>query len=228
MGESETLHLARRPDPEPPELRIDDLAQELLLPLQAVRLGMGLVRRQTPRAPEVIKKIDATLQAMERTVGELLDVSRPHSEGRLLAEPRIGLAGICRSVITDVSVGYPERTIVLNADDEACGSWDGERVRELVRKLLANALRHGAKDAPVELSVIDLGERALLAVVHRGEPIPADLREHLFDPFQPGVGEGLYLVKRTVEALGGSVEVDSDEAWTAFRVTLPAAERGGG
>jgi hypothetical protein len=50
---------------------LGDLAQELLLPLQAVRLGMVLVRRRTPRAPEVIEKIDATLQAMERTVGEL-------------------------------------------------------------------------------------------------------------------------------------------------------------
>jgi signal transduction histidine kinase len=97
MGQSEALHLARRAPARQPELLLGDLAQELLLPLQAVRLGMVLVRRQTPRAPEVIQKIDATLQAMERTVGE------------------------------------------LNAHDEAYGSWDGERLRPLVRNVLANA-----------------------------------------------------------------------------------------
>jgi hypothetical protein len=71
MGQSEALHLARRAHLKQPELFIGDLAQELLLQLQAVRLGMVLVGRQTPRAPEVIEKINATLQAMERTVGEL-------------------------------------------------------------------------------------------------------------------------------------------------------------
>ncbi len=81
MGQSEALRLARG-TPGEPELRIGDLAQELLLPLQAVRLGMVLVRRQTPRASQVITKMDATLQALERVVDELLDISHDPSAER--------------------------------------------------------------------------------------------------------------------------------------------------
>jgi hypothetical protein len=81
MGQSHALELPRG-TPDEPEVRIGDLAQELLLPLQAVRLGMVLVRRQTPRASQVITKMDATLQAMERVVDQLLDASQGLSAGR--------------------------------------------------------------------------------------------------------------------------------------------------
>jgi signal transduction histidine kinase len=225
---SEAIDFRPRTDSQEPELRIDDVAQELLPSLQAVRLGVALVRRETPGASAVIRQIDLTLQAMERIVDELLDVGRARSEG-LLAREGTSLAGICRSVVTDVSIRHPHRAILLMAHDEARGSWDGGRLRQVVRNLLANALQYGARDAPVELTVIDLGDRVLLAVVNRGEPIPAGAREHLFDPFRRGAGLGLYVVKRIVEAHRGSVEVDSDQVRTVFRVTLPkSVERRGG
>jgi signal transduction histidine kinase len=132
-----------------------------------------------------------------------------------------GLAGICRALIFAASIRYPDRTITFNAHDEARGSWDAERLRPVVGSLLANALQYGARFAPVELSVIDLDDRVVLAVVNRGEPIPADVRERLFDPFPRGAEPGLHIVKRIVEAHRGSVEVDSDEVRTVFRVTLP-------
>jgi signal transduction histidine kinase len=220
MGQSEAYDVAPQEDAEAPELSIGEVAQELQLPLQSVRLGVALVRRETQGATALIKKIDATLQAMERIVDELLDLSRAPSGG-VLFTARTSLPEICRSVITHASIRHPHRTIVLNAHDEACGTWDGERLRQLVRNLLANALQYGAREAPVELSVIDLGDRVLLAVVSRGEPITADVRDHLFDPFRRGAGLGLYIVKRIVEAHRGSVAVDSDQVRTVFRVTLP-------
>jgi signal transduction histidine kinase len=218
MGQSEAL------EADAEELGIGDLALELLPPLQAVRQGMVLVSKDVPRASEVLKKIDATLQAMEGIVDELLDISR---SGGLLLEEGTGLAEICRSVITDASIRHPERTILLNAHDEGFGNWDGERLRQVVRNLLANALQYGARDAPVHLGVIDLGEQVLLAVVNRGAPIPAGVREHLFDPFRRGAGLGLYIVKKIVEAHGGSVEMHSNEVRTVFRVTLPKHLEGG-
>jgi signal transduction histidine kinase len=205
-------------------LGIGDLALELLPPLQAVRQGMVLVSKDVPRASEVLEKIDATLRAMEGIVDELLDISR---SGGLLLQAGTSLAEICRSVITDASIRHPERTVVLNAHDEGSGNWDGERLRQVVRNLLANALQYGASDTPVHLGVIDLGKRVLLAVVNRGAPIPAGVRERLFDPFRRGAGLGLYIVKKIVEAHGGSVETHSNEVRTVFRVMLPKDLAGG-
>ena len=111
---SEAIDFRARTDSREPELSIDDVAQELL----------------------------PSLQAMERIVDELLDVGRARSE-ELLAREETSLAGICRSVVTEVSIRHPHRAILLMAHDEARGSWDAERLRQVVRNLLANALQYG-------------------------------------------------------------------------------------
>ena len=81
MGHGEVFELASQMDAGAPELNIGEVAHELQLPLQSVRLGVALVRRDAQGALELIKKIDETLQAMERIVGELLDLSREPSGG---------------------------------------------------------------------------------------------------------------------------------------------------
>jgi signal transduction histidine kinase len=81
MGHGKAFELEPQVDAEAPELSIGEVAQELQLPLQSVRLGVALVRRDAVGASALIKKIDATLQAMERIVDELLDLSRESSGG---------------------------------------------------------------------------------------------------------------------------------------------------
>jgi signal transduction histidine kinase len=77
-------------------------------------------------------------------------------------------------------------------------------------------------------SCLDGGDYLVLSVVNRGPPVPDELRADLFEPFRRrknsksrGVGLGLYIVKRIVEAHGGSVEMSSDERRTVFQVALP-------
>jgi len=207
------------------ELRLGEVAHGLLNPLTAIRLGIHVVRQGGPRAPAVLSRIDALIGAVEGIVADLLDFSRSH-----LGAPEqatVALADVCRSAIAEASIVHPDRDIVLDVHDDPVGEWDAERLRQVVRNLVGNALQHGQPDAPVEVSLIEFGDRAVLSVVTRGPPVPHELRAHLFEPFRrgssrgSGVGLGLYIVKRIVEAHGGSVEMSSDEARTVFRVALP-------
>lgn len=207
------------------DLRLGEVAHDLLGPLAAISLGVHIVRQGGKRAPEMLSRIDALIGAVERIVADLLDFSR----SRLGApeQATVALADVCRSVIADASIVHPDRDIVLDVHDDPIGEWDGERLRQVVRNLIGNALEHGEPDTPVEVSLIDSGGRAVLSVANRGPPVPDELRAHLFEPFRRrsskgrGVGLGLYIVKRIVEAHGGSVEMSSDEARTVFQVTLP-------
>jgi len=207
------------------ELRLGEVAHDLLSPLTAIRLGVHVVRRDRKEAPAMLSRIDALVTTVERIVSELLDFSRSR-----LSEPEqaeVALADVCRSVVADAAIVYPNRQILLDAKDDPVGEWDGERLGQVIRNLIENALQHGSPDTSVELTLTDSGDRAVLSVANRGPPVPDELRAHLFEPFRPksskrkGVGLGLYIVKRIVEAHGGSLELSSGKARTVFQVTLP-------
>ncbi len=116
--------------------------------------------------------------------------------------------------------------VALNLVKNACEALDGQADR---RVTLATAYRHGMAVSaaagrprmplPIELSVIDNGPGA-----------PADIAEHLFEPFVSGKAEGrglgLPLVDKLVRDMGGIVTYarEGDPALTVFRVLLPRAK----
>jgi signal transduction histidine kinase len=207
------------------ELRLGQVAHDLLNPLTAIRFGVHVARQSTRAAEEPLLRIDAAIDAMERIVSELLEFSRSQLAAPVQA-PMV-LANLCRSVIADAAAVYPNREIVLDVHDDPVGEWDCEWLRPVARNLIENALEHGNPDTPVEVALVDRADRAVLSVVNRGPPVPDEVRAHLFEPFRPrsskskGVGLGLYIVKRTVEAHDGFVEMSSDDARTVFQIALP-------
>ena len=74
-----------------------------------------------------------------------------------------------------------------------------------------------------------------IEIANTGPGLPAPLRERLFEPFVAAASEGgrlshglgLWVCYQIVRQLAGTIEVESDEAWTRFRVQLPIAAAGG-
>jgi signal transduction histidine kinase len=67
---------------------------------------------------------------------------------------------------------------------------DRKLLRRLIRNLLENATKHGKP--PIEVTVTRRGETARLAVSDRGETIPMEERERVFEPFHRPAGRGEY------------------------------------
>ncbi|MBY8827888.1 ATP-binding protein [Hephaestia mangrovi] len=117
--------------------------------------------------------------------------------------------------------------VILNLLKNACEAVRGEEARQVV---LTTAYRHGMAVStaagaprlplPIELCVLDSGPGA-----------PADIAEHLFDPFvsgkPEGQGLGLALVDKLVRDMGGIVQYarEGEPEMTVFRLLLPRAPR---
>jgi len=94
---------------------------------------------------------------------------------------------------------------------------DEDRLDKVVRHLLANALEYS--EGQVVLELVDRGDAVEVSVVDEGPGIFSGDLPHLFERFRQldgsatrahgGLGIGLYLCRRVVEALGGRIWVDS-------------------
>ena len=86
-------------------------------------------------------------------------------------------------------------------------------------------LSGGAADSPVIVRTECDVDHVWIKITNRGA-IPRDERDRIFEPFRSrptskGLGLGLYIAQAIVEAHGGTIDVDSDDDRTTFRVKLP-------
>ena len=116
-----------------------------------------------------------------------------------------------------------------NGPTEAHG--DPQRVLQIARILLENALVHTPPGTPVEVAVRRVTGRAELSVVDAGPGISAEDRAELFERFYrgdstkaSGSGLGLAIAKQLAELMGGRIELDSEPGRTVFSLVLPAEE----
>jgi PAS domain S-box-containing protein len=215
-------------------------SHELRTPLTALRLALENMRRVSTREaierlpPQYVERVLATAerqgQRLEKLVAALLDVSRIQM-GRLELEvDEVDLG----AVVGDVAAQFEDEaaqtgSVVQVRGDAVRGYWDRLRISQVVTNLLANAVKYGGGN-PVEIEFGLHDDRASLVVRDHGIGIdPAD-QPQIFERFERavssrnygGLGLGLYIVKRIVEAHGGSIRVESAKGQgAAFFVDLP-------
>ena len=222
-------------------------AHELRTPLTALQLKLqGLERliaerqAELPR-PEVasVRIHDALRQIRRLTdlVERLLDFSRINAGQLAMCREPVELGALVHQAIREVrsvAVLSPSE-IRVHVDGEYHGMWDPTRVREVVVHLLHNAIKYSG-GGPVDVSVEDGkangdGKAEVgLRVSDNGIGIASVDQERIFGAYEravpvqhfPGLGLGLYVSRRIVEAHGGTLTVSSQLGQGAsFLVTLP-------
>jgi signal transduction histidine kinase len=117
----------------------------------------------------------------------------------------------------------------IDAEEAVAGVWDPSRLEQVVTNLLTNALKFGPGH-PIEVRVHGAGVVAELVVRDYGVGIEPARQPFVFDRFERavsarhygGLGLGLYITRRIIQAHGGEVRVASEPGHGAtFTVTLP-------
>jgi signal transduction histidine kinase len=106
---------------------------------------------------------------------------------------------------------------------------DAERVLQVGRILVENALVHTPPATTVRISTAVDGSRATLTVANDGPGIPAGAEQQVFERFSrleggkaSGSGLGLAIGRELAELMGGRIELDSQNGWTRFTLALTA------
>jgi PAS domain S-box-containing protein len=215
-------------------------SHELRTPLTSLKLEVANLSRIAQRnggsdtAPKLlakVEKIDSQATRLHRLIDELLDVSRI-AAGRL--ELHVEPVDIAQ-IVNEVGARFSDEaaragcTIKVNAPNPVVGRWDRGRVDQVITNLVSNAIKYG-DCKPVDVSVDTVDDRAVVTIRDRGLGIAAHDHERIFGRFERaassrnygGIGLGLWIVKQIIDALGGTVTVESTPGdGSAFTVDLP-------
>ena len=192
----------------------------------------------TIQADWLIGQLESLCDRMNKFISMLnriTDVARIGSGQLDLELERVDL----KEVVRDVVAGFEREALIarsplqLSAPEPIIGTWDRMRLSQIVANLVSNAIRYGA-GKPIDVSVGAVGEHATLEVQDHGIGIAREDHERVFQRFERaaqhrtagGFGIGLWIVRESCRAMGGSVELESALGrGSRFTVRLPRDRR---
>lgn len=214
---------------------VASMAHDLRTPLSTAQMAAEMISHTSndPSVRRFAEKIVASTQRIDGMTRELLDRIAFCKTGSVRLDiQHVDMAALMREVVQAVEGAHP---IELALEQEPIeGWWCGDAIRRAVENLLNNAIKYGAADAPVQLTVSTTPERVQVMVHNLGDPIAPEDSESIFQLYRRagsqgpggGWGVGLPYVRRVAEAHGGSVLMSSSqEDGTVFVIDIPMDAR---
>jgi two-component system sensor histidine kinase BaeS len=213
---------------------VSDVAHELRTPVAVLQAECeSLLDGISKPTRSRISSLHDEVLRLGRLVEDLEALSYAEAAGLHLERRRLDLAKVARTIVELYEPQFAAAEVELATRlDPAFVNGDEARLGQVVRNLLANALKFTPAGGRVEVAVEQEGEQARLSVTDTGSGIPEQELEHVFERFWRGEGAGgtegsgigLAVVSELVRAHEGSVEVESREGeGSAFVVVFPAA-----
>jgi chemotaxis methyl-accepting protein methylase/nitrogen-specific signal transduction histidine kinase len=214
---------------------IASVSHELRTPLHAI-VGYADILHEEASASQVqmLEGIRRSADGLLHVVGALLDLSRLDPSRTASRVERVALSALVGEVIEEVQVAHgkaaPEIRFEFAADVPDLAT-DSLRLRIALRNVIDNALKYGRTDVVVEVRPSDGGIE--FSISDRGPGIPLAEQEEVFEPFRrgetavlkgaDGFGLGLYVTRRLIESLGGSIELESEAGrHSTFHLWIPS------
>jgi PAS domain S-box-containing protein len=214
------------------------MSHELRTPLNSV-LGFAQILEMELTSPdelEMVGYIHNSGKYLLELINEVLDISRIESGHITVMIEPIALKDLESECIEIVSPQANELGITISsrADYDFHVLGDQQRLKQVLLNLLSNAIKYNRPNGAVTIACESRRNNVRLSVTDTGPGISSGLRERLFTPFDrldaetsgiEGTGLGLALSKGLIEAIGGTLGVDSEVGrGSTFWIELPVAE----
>jgi signal transduction histidine kinase len=217
-------------------------SHEFRTPLTIMQGYLELLREMDDASPEMRRSfLDKACRACDELVllqANIMDASRLEVDAATLHFAYVALLDICTAVIElfEPLILQEQRSIEIDIAPSIRVWTDEMRLKQVLHNLMANALRYSPPHTPIRVTAAVEQESVRVSVIDRGLGIPVDQQEAIFDKFVRldrdtystvrGSGLGLFITRQLVEAMGGTMSVESSGIQgegSTFLFTLPLA-----
>lgn len=199
------------------------VTHELKTPLAVAKLNLETLRKRKLDEPQQQKLIGNTLaetNRMNALCNNLLLDSQMEAGGYVLTKEKIGLTDIINTTIHDFRMRYPDKKMeTAFASDAMQVEADAFLLQIALNNLIDNAIKYAGKEATISISTVCKDEKCFIAVADNGPGIPDSEKKQVFEKYRrlgtaatqraKGTGLGLYLVKRIMTAMNGSITLET-------------------
>ncbi|PPK66824.1 ATP-binding protein [Actinokineospora auranticolor] len=204
------------------------VSHELRNCLGALRAAAEVLSLDVGEHP-ALAVLERQVDGLNRMTGDLLDAGRVLTGALRVDRLPVRMRDLVRAGVAAVELGGRAVAVTL-PDSPVRVLGDQVRLDQVLRNLLANAVRHSPVDTAIAVSLATRPGEAVLEVSDTGAGFDPATAESLFEAFTrapgargSGLGLGLLVVRGVVALHGGAVTAHSDGPGTGarFRVTLP-------
>lgn len=209
---------------------IAEAAHQMRTPLAALRAQAQVAMDDDPAELRgSLRAIERNAAKLTRLLNQLLSDATVIHRSDLRRFESFDLVHAIRTALREVVPQASSTEVHFDTDlDEVPYTGDVVMLREAIKNLVDNALKHGNEDGSVDVDLRALDDGFEITVADRGPGIAVDRREHVFERFSRGEGQssgaglGLAIVRQVVHSHGGTIELDERPGGgLLIRVRLP-------
>ena len=231
------------------QLRVEVASRERLLaivshdlknPMTSILLETEQLLKNAPtdrraRGRKQAEAIHRSASRMNRLVNDLLDFSKSRS-GELGMDCAVQQASDLLREALEVHKAVADEKRILLREEDALGSalieCDADRMTQVFSNLIGNAIKFTPAGGLVTVRAEPQEENVRFSVTDTGPGIAADLLPYVFEPYRQGLaterrglGLGLFISKRIVEAHGGRIWAEvPPQGGARLSFTLPCVK----
>jgi signal transduction histidine kinase len=214
---------------------IANASHELRTPLTSLGGFLDLVREgdlDPETREEFLAEMRLQVDRLTKLASDLLDLSRLDAGSVEIARDDVELEQLAADAVRELQPIAARRGLELRHEEGArvVAAADEARVRQVLRALIDNALRHNPRGTTVRVSAGPGDDGVWLRVADDGVGIPAEVASQVFDRFYRGPGAaaagsglGLAIAHELAQRMGGTLTLETQPGLTTFTLGLAPA-----
>jgi len=209
-------------------------SHELKTPITSLKLRIQIMQKHYASNEMIavdLKNLLKQVDRLNRLMNSILDISRIEAGKFTLDIAPVNLNETIENVLHqfDEQLSAIKCDVKVDIQETIVRPWDQARIEQILSNLLTNSMKY-ATGCRIEIKVRAKAMTTTIEFKDYGPGIPKDKQKLVFDRFEragasfsvSGLGLGLYICKKIVEALHGSIHLESEEGkGTTFFIDLP-------
>jgi two-component system OmpR family sensor kinase len=216
---------------------IANASHELRTPIFSLGGFVELLEEEDPspeERAEFVRTMRQQIARLTKLTVDLLDLSQLDAGAMEMRAQDVDLGALAREVTREFGARADlrgSRLELRTPDQPPIARGDPDRIRQIIRILLDNALTHTPEGTKVTVTTYSVNRRAELTVSDEGSGIPQRVQTRIFERFYTadkagGSGLGLAIASELAQRMDGRITISSSRRFTAFTLDLPPAQVG--